>query len=81
VADRWGTAEYGRLSALLAAPVTIAGALAPWAGAALAPLGGQAGLFVWLAGLSAAATLLVLAGGQGGVGPGSAAAAGSSAGS
>ncbi|GHD76214.1 hypothetical protein GCM10010317_092190 [Streptomyces mirabilis] len=34
--DRWGTARYGRLSGLLAAPATTASALAPFAGAALA---------------------------------------------
>lgn len=36
VADRWGTTSYGHLSALLAAPATIAGALAPWGTASLA---------------------------------------------
>ncbi|WP_157876019.1 MFS transporter, partial [Streptacidiphilus griseoplanus] len=62
VTDRWGTARYGRLSALLAAPVTIAGALAPWAGTALAPpLGGYPHLFAALAAVSAAATTLALA--------------------
>lgn len=63
VTDRWGTSEYGRISAALAAPVTIAGALAPWAGAALAPLaGGQAALFGWLALISVAAALVALGG-------------------
>ena len=63
IADRWGTREYGRLSGVLAAPTTIAGALAPWAGAALAPLaGGQAELFGWLSLVSVAASLLVLGG-------------------
>lgn len=62
VTDRWGTAHYGRLSALLAAPVTIAGALAPWAGTALArPLGGYPHVFAVLAAVSAAATTLALA--------------------
>ncbi|MFF3288648.1 MFS transporter [Streptomyces sp. NPDC003023] len=61
VADRWGTAAYGRLSGLLAAPATVAGALAPWAGAALAgPTGGYSGLFLGLAAASAAAALLAL---------------------
>lgn len=65
VTDRWGTADYGRLSAVLAAPVTVAGALAPWAGAALAPAaGGQAALFGWLAGTSAVAALLVALSGE-----------------
>ena len=36
VTDRWGTAYYGRLSGVLSAPSTLATALAPWAGAALA---------------------------------------------
>lgn len=65
VTDRWGTRDYGRLSGVLAAPVTIAGALAPWAGAALAPAaGGQAALFAWLGGLSVLAALLVAAAGS-----------------
>ncbi|MFC6064110.1 MFS transporter [Streptomyces ochraceiscleroticus] len=59
VADRWGTTHYGRLSALLAAPATVATAIAPGAGAVLAgPFGGQAGLFVVLSGVSALAALL-----------------------
>ncbi len=50
VTDRWGTAYYGRLSGVLSAPSTLATALAPWAGAALAvPLGGYPGVFVLLA--------------------------------
>ncbi|QYX80242.1 MFS transporter [Streptomyces akebiae] len=61
VTDRWGTTDYGRLSGLLAAPATIASALAPFAGAALAgPLGGYPSLFAVLALASAAAALLVL---------------------
>lgn len=61
VTDRWGTTDYGRLSGLLAAPATIASALAPFAGAALAgPLGGYPGLFTALALASAAAALLAL---------------------
>ncbi len=59
VTDRWGTAHYGRLSALLAAPATIAAALAPWAGATLAGLlGGYGGLFLALGGCSLAAAFL-----------------------
>ncbi|MFB7936801.1 MFS transporter [Streptomyces sp. NPDC056049] len=62
VTDRWGTTHYGRLSALLTAPATIAAALAPWAGAALAgPLGGYDGLFGVLAGLSAIAVCVAQA--------------------
>lgn len=59
VTDRWGATHYGRLSALLAAPATLAAALAPWAGAALAgALGGYSGLFAALAGSSAVAAVL-----------------------
>ncbi|GAA3899958.1 MFS transporter [Streptomyces lacrimifluminis] len=62
VTDRWGTSDYGRLSGILAAPVTIASALAPFAGAALADeLGGYSALFVALAGISASASLLATA--------------------
>ncbi len=65
VSDRWGTAHYGHLSALLAAPVTIAAALAPWASATLAQLlGGYAPLFLALSCLSVAAVLLALAAGR-----------------
>ncbi|WP_043174715.1 MFS transporter [Streptomyces sp. NRRL B-24484] len=61
VTDRWGTNAYGHLTAQLAAPATIAGALAPWASSALAPtLGGYPALFTVLAALSAAAALLTL---------------------
>ncbi|MEV3933863.1 MULTISPECIES: MFS transporter [unclassified Streptomyces] len=57
ITDRWGTAQYGRLSGLLAAPATIAAALAPFAGAALAvPLGGYGPLFL-LSGLPLVAAL------------------------
>lgn len=59
VTDRWGTTHYGRLSALLTAPATLAAALAPWAGAALAgPLGGYDRLFLALAGSSLVAAVL-----------------------
>ncbi|QHY96846.1 Major Facilitator Superfamily protein [Streptomyces sp. S4.7] len=59
VTDRWGATHYGRLSGILAAPVTVASALAPWAGAVLAgPLGGYDGLFLALAISSAAAAVL-----------------------
>lgn len=65
VSDRWGTAHYGRLSGLLTAPATVAAALAPWAGAALAgPLGGYHGLFLALAVLSAVSAVLTLASGR-----------------
>ncbi|MEO3786270.1 MFS transporter [Actinocorallia sp. B10E7] len=59
VSDRWGTTAYGALSGILAAPVTIAGALAPWAGAALAAsLGGYPALFAALATAALLAALL-----------------------
>ncbi|WP_433917659.1 MFS transporter [Streptomyces canus] len=61
VTDRWGTTHYGRLSGLLSAPATIASALAPLAGAALAgPLGGYPALFAMLALASTVAALLAL---------------------
>lgn len=54
ITDRWGATHYGHLSGLLAAPVTIAGALAPFATSALAPpLGGYPSLFALLACVSA----------------------------
>ncbi|NUR14905.1 MAG: MFS transporter [Dermatophilaceae bacterium] len=59
VTDRWGTSSYGRLTAVLAAPVTIAGALAPWAVASLSgPLGGYANAFWLLAVLSLSAAAI-----------------------
>ncbi|HZX39589.1 MAG TPA: MFS transporter [Streptomyces sp.] len=65
VTDRWGTAQYGRLSALLSTPATIVAALAPWAGVALAEsLGGYPRLFAVLAVGSAAAAALALASGS-----------------
>lgn len=61
VTDRWGSAAYGRLSGLLAAPTTVAGALAPWMATTAAPLlGGHVPLFLLLASLSAIAAALAL---------------------
>lgn len=61
ITGRWGTTHYGRLSGLLAAPTTTAGALAPFAGAALAsPLGGYPHLFLLLAALSVLGSALAL---------------------
>ncbi|GAA2462990.1 hypothetical protein GCM10010405_54190 [Streptomyces macrosporus] len=58
VTDRCGTTHYGRLSGLLAAPITTATTLAPFAGAALAaPLGGYPHLFALLAAVSGLAAL------------------------
>ena len=62
VTDRWGAAHYGQLSGVLAAPVTVAAAVAPWVGAVLADvLGGYAAMFWAMAALAAAGTLLGLA--------------------
>lgn len=56
IPDRWGTTAYGRLSGVLAAPTTIAGAVAPWVGASLAVrLGGYPTMFALLAGFAAIA--------------------------
>ncbi|TYB43860.1 MFS transporter [Actinomadura chibensis] len=61
VSDRWGTAAYGSLSGILAAPVTTATAIAPFAGAALAAaLGGYPNMFL---ALTVAAALAALAAG------------------
>ena len=59
VTDRWGTAHYGRLTGLLAAPTTIAIAAAPWFGAWLAhQLGSYSNAFLVLAVLGALALAL-----------------------
>ncbi|MBD3781589.1 MAG: MFS transporter [Micrococcales bacterium] len=59
VSDRYGTAAYGRLSAALALPVTIAGALSPWAVAAAATrVGGHTAVFLGLAALALLAAAL-----------------------
>lgn len=62
VSDRWGTAKFGHLNGILTAPVLLASALAPFAGAALADgLGGQAEAFVVLAAAAALAVIPALA--------------------
>jgi MFS family permease len=48
VADHWGTARYGTLSGLFAAPITAATAVAPWAGTALAGVTGSYATAFWL---------------------------------
>jgi MFS family permease len=59
ISERWGGTHYGRLNGLLSAPVMLATALAPWAGAALAQaLGGYPAVFAVLAGIAALAALL-----------------------
>lgn len=63
VTDRWGPTHYGHLTGLLSAPLTIAMALAPFAGAALAGLvGGYATAFLLLAAITVVAAGLSLAG-------------------
>ncbi|MDS0137540.1 MFS transporter [Amycolatopsis sp. CM201R] len=62
ITDRWGATHYGRLNGLMAAPMTITMALAPFAGAALAGLlGGYAHAFLVLAAVNTAAAVLALA--------------------
>jgi predicted MFS family arabinose efflux permease len=52
VAERWGATRYGTVGGYLAAPVTLATAVAPWAGTALAEaLGGYPAAFWVLAAL------------------------------
>ncbi|MGW2953644.1 MFS transporter [Streptomyces eurythermus] len=58
VTDRWGAVHYGRLSGLLGVLPTAAGAVAPFASAALAgALGGYPHLFALLAAVAAVAAL------------------------
>ncbi|TMR05622.1 MFS transporter [Actinomadura soli] len=61
VSDRWGTAAYGSLSGILAAPITTATAMAPFAGAALAAvLGGYPNMFLALTGAAVLAALFAI---------------------
>ncbi len=51
VTDRWGAVHYGRLTGLMSAPISLAVALGPWAGSAIAGvLGGYDAAFMVLAG-------------------------------
>ncbi|HYG95423.1 MAG TPA: MFS transporter [Nocardioides sp.] len=53
VSDRWGPAHYARLSGVLALPVVLAAAAAPWASAWLASYAGSYGAaFLVLAGIN-----------------------------
>jgi MFS family permease len=62
VSDRWGNAHYGRLSGLLAAPLTLTAAIAPWAGAAMAGwFGGYPAVFGALAGVGVLAAVVATA--------------------
>jgi len=51
VADLWGTTRYGALAGIFAVPITVAGAVAPWAATALVDLvgGSYPALFAVLA--------------------------------
>mgnify|MGYP001223997660 CR=1 FL=1 len=61
VSERWGVACYAVLTAVLSAPVTLATAIAPWAGSVLAaPLGGYPTLFLGLAAVGGLGALLAL---------------------
>jgi MFS family permease len=65
VADRWGTAQYGALAGLFSAPITLAAAVAPWGGTALAELFGSYPSMLWLlAALVALATALAAVSGR-----------------
>lgn len=60
VVDRWGTRDVGRLTGALAAPVTLAMAMSPWAQAHLAALlDGHGPSFLVLAGLALVGVVLV----------------------
>ncbi|MET9284730.1 MFS transporter [Nocardia beijingensis] len=59
VSDRWGTGHYGHLTGLLAAPLMVTMATAPFAATALASVfGGYATTFLFLAALAAAAAVV-----------------------
>jgi predicted MFS family arabinose efflux permease len=61
VTDRWGAAHYGRLTAVMSAPMTITIATAPWAGAAIAGwLGAYSGTFMVLGAVNAVGVALAL---------------------
>ena len=47
VTDRWGARDYGTLSGVLAAPLTLTTAVAPFLGAALAALLGGYAPMLW----------------------------------
>ena len=62
VSDRWGVRHYGALSGILAAPLTLTTAVAPFVGAALAArLGGYTPMLWTMVALALAATGLGLA--------------------
>ena len=58
VSDRWGTSSYGQLSAILSAPILLASAVAPFAGAVLAKAtGSQRDAFLILATIALVAAI------------------------
>ncbi|WP_245928914.1 MFS transporter [Murinocardiopsis flavida] len=62
VTDRWGTDDYAVLNGILHTPLMLCIALAPWAGAAMAPvLGGFPAVFAVLAALGALGACAALA--------------------
>jgi MFS family permease len=62
VSDRWGVRHYGRLNGLLSAPMTLATAVAPAAGAGLAAVvNGYPEMFLILAAAGVMATVLAAA--------------------
>ena len=59
VSDRWGVRHYGRLNGLLSAPMTLATAVAPAAGAGVAALvNGYPEMFLVLAAVGVLAAVL-----------------------
>ncbi|CDO91627.1 integral membrane transporter [Mycobacterium lentiflavum] len=59
ITERWGPAHYGHLNGLLSAPITVATAISPWIGSALASeLGGYAPMFLALGAFGAAAVVI-----------------------
>lgn len=63
ITDRWGPTHYGHLNGVMSAPATLATALGPWIGAALASmLGGYAPMFLILGTVGAVAAIVGLAG-------------------
>lgn len=62
VTERWGSTHYGQLTGVMSAPVTFAGALAPWIGVAVAThLGGYGAMFWVMAAVAVVAALAALA--------------------
>lgn len=61
VSDRWGTEHYGRLNAIMTAPVAISAAFAPWLGAATAAVtGSYSSAFLVFGALGAAGAVVAL---------------------